>query len=140
MGDECARRCDRCRYWVPFCEQWGGEDFGACRLEVEAAPGARRRERTRERAMSDERDGRTPMRSTDLGALQGLMFEELDNLMSLDMSGDPDAIAAEMRRAEAVSTLAGVAIDNANTVLRVVQQQQVATGEVKRIPRMICAG
>ena len=43
MGDECARRCDRCRYWVPFCEQWGGEDFGACRLEVEAAAGAEAR-------------------------------------------------------------------------------------------------
>ena len=90
--------------------------------------------------MDSNENGRAPTRSTDLGALQGLMFEELDNLMSLDMSGDPDAIAAEMRRAEAVSTLAGVAIDNANTVLRVVQQQQVATGEIKRIPRMICAG
>lgn len=90
--------------------------------------------------MGDGNGGHAPARSIDLGALQGLMFEELDNLMSLDMSGDPDAVAAEMRRAEAVSNLAGVAIDNANTVLRVVQQQQMVTGETKRLPRMICAG
>lgn len=90
--------------------------------------------------MGDEMGGHRPVRSTDLGALQGLMFEELDNLMQLDMTGDPEAIGAEMRRAEAVSTLAGVAIDNANTVLRVVQQQQIASGTDKRLPRMICAG
>lgn len=39
MCDEVARRCDGCRHWVPLCEQWGGEDFGACRLEVERAVG-----------------------------------------------------------------------------------------------------
>lgn len=90
--------------------------------------------------MSEESEGHRPTRSTDLGALQGLMFEELDNLMSLDMTGDPDRIAAEMRRAEAVRAVASTAIDNANTVLRVVQQQQMASGVDKRLPRMICAG
>lgn len=90
--------------------------------------------------MSEESEGHRPTRSTDLGALQGLMFEELDNLMSLDMTGDPDRIAAEMRRAEAVSAIASTAIGNANTVLRVVQQQQIASGVDKRLPRMICAG
>ena len=89
--------------------------------------------------MSEETEGHRPTRSTDLGALQGLMFEELDNLMSLDMTGDPDRISAEMRRAEAVSAIAATAIDNANTVLRVVQQQ-IASGTDKRLPRMICAG
>ena len=90
--------------------------------------------------MSDEERGHRPTRGTDLGALQGLMFEELDNLMQLDLSGDPDVVAAEMRRAEAVSTIASTAIDNANTVLRVVQQQQIASGTDKKLPRMICAG
>lgn len=89
--------------------------------------------------MSEESEGHRPTRSTDLGALQGLMFEELDNLMSLDMTGDPDRIAAEMRRAEAVSAIASTAIGNANTVLRVVQQQ-IASGVDKKLPRMICAG
>lgn len=89
--------------------------------------------------MSEESAGHRPTRSTDLGALQGLMFEELDNLMSLDMTGDPDRISAEMRRAEAVSAIASTAIDNANTVLRVVQQQ-IASGVDRKLPRMICAG
>ena len=43
MCDEVARRCDGCRRWVPLCEQWGGEDFGACRLEVERAVARRSR-------------------------------------------------------------------------------------------------
>ena len=89
--------------------------------------------------MDSNENGRAPTRSTDLGALQGLMFEELDNLMSLDLSGDPDTIDAEMRRAEAVSNIAATAIDNANTVLRVVQQQQMAAGTDRKLPRMICA-
>ena len=42
MCDEVARRCDGCRHWVPLCEQWGGEDFGACRL-VDAWDAARGR-------------------------------------------------------------------------------------------------
>lgn len=90
--------------------------------------------------MSEETGGHRPTRSTDLGALQGLMFEELDNLMQLDMTGDPDVVAAEMRRADAVSTLAGVAIDNANTVLRVVQTKQMIADTDRKLPRMICAG
>lgn len=51
--------------------------------------------------MSEESEGHRPTRSTDLGALQGLMFEELDNLMSLDMTGDPDRIAAPLGAPEA---------------------------------------
>lgn len=97
--------------------------------------------RPKERKMEPKQnEAHRPTRSTDLGALQGLMFEELDNLMSLDLSnGDPDAIEAEMKRAEAVSNIAGVAIDNANTVLRVVQQQSIAMGTDKKLPRMLTA-
>ncbi|BBH49857.1 hypothetical protein Pcatena_04440 [Parolsenella catena] len=90
--------------------------------------------------MDSGNTGHAPTRSTDLGALQGLMFEELDNLMALDLSGDPDVIDAEMRRAEAVSSIASTAIDNANTVLRVVQQQSMAASTDRRLPRMITAG
>lgn len=81
-----------------------------------------------------------PTRSTDLSALQGLIFEELDNLMALDISGDPDRVEMEMSRANAVSNIASVAIDNANTVLRVVQQQATVMGADKKMPRMITAG
>lgn len=88
----------------------------------------------------NEEKAHEPVRSCDLSALQGLMFEELDNLMGLDMAGDPDVIEREMGRAKAVSDIASVAIDNANTVLRVVQQQAMVTGEAKRVPRMLTAG
>lgn len=79
-----------------------------------------------------------PVRSTGLGTLQGLIFEELDNLMALDLS-DADAIQAEMSRAKAVHDMASVAIDNANTVCRVVQMQAESLGAVKEVPRMLGA-
>ena len=79
-----------------------------------------------------------PVRSTGLGALQGLIFEELDNLMALDLD-DADKVAAEMERAKAVSDIAGVAIDNANTVCRVVQMQAESMGAVKSVPKMLNA-
>lgn len=44
MGD--LDGCRYCRDWVPLCESWGGEDFGACWCEVfaEAGPDATGRE------------------------------------------------------------------------------------------------
>ena len=52
---------------------------------------------------------------------------------------DADKVAAEMERAKAVSDIAGVAIDNANTVCRVVQMQAESLGAVKEVPRMLGA-
>lgn len=77
--------------------------------------------------------------TTDLGALQGVIFEELNRLLSLDRA-DPDAMAREVVVAQAVGSLAGVAIDNANTVLRVVQVRDQLSGERRRLPKMISAG
>lgn len=36
-----------------------------------------------------------PMRSIDLSALQGIFFEELDNLMSLDMDASDEEVECE---------------------------------------------
>ena len=42
--------------------------------------------------------GHETVRSTDLSALQGIFFEELDNLMALDINADDEAIVtAELR-------------------------------------------
>ena len=43
--------------------------------------------------------GHETVRSTDLSALQGIFFEELDNLMALDINGDDEVIELEINRA-----------------------------------------
>lgn len=130
---------ERHREWDRRCREKKKRERG---LALERAFDALSRNgyEMKERKM-DTSNEHQPTRSTDLGALQGLMFEELDNLMSLDLTqDDSDTIELEMKRAEAVSNIAGVAIDNANTVLRVVQQQSLAMGTDKKLPRMITAG
>lgn len=44
--------------------------------------------------------GHETVRSTDLSALQGIFFEELDNLMALDINADDEAIEREINRAK----------------------------------------
>lgn len=58
--------------------------------------------------------GHETVRSTDLSALQGIFFEELDNLMALDINGDDEAIEREINRAKAVSDVGARAIENAS--------------------------
>lgn len=77
--------------------------------------------------------------AVDLGNLQDFLFGELNNLMGVDAS-DPDALEREVTRASAVASLAGVAIDNANTVLRVVQVRDALQDRTRKMPRMLGAG
>lgn len=58
----------------------------------------------------------------NLGSLNDILFAEMRQLMSMDMA-DEAAVERELDRAKAVSDLAGVTIDNANTVLKAVQVQ-----------------
>lgn len=81
-----------------------------------------------------------PIRSIDLNALQATLFEEMDNLMSLDLdSMDRERVELEMTRANAVAGIAGVAIQNANTVVRIVSKQADTLGSASKVPRMIQA-
>lgn len=81
-----------------------------------------------------------PIRSIDLNALQATLFEEMDNLMSLDLDAmDRERVELEMNRAQAVSGIAGVAIQNANTVVRIVSKQAETMGMNAKVPRMIQA-
>lgn len=92
------------------------------------------RERTREMA------GHETVRSTDLSALQGIFFEELDNLMSLDINGDDEAIEREINRAKAVSDVGARAIENANTAVDIIRARSEMVGaKLASVPAMLKA-
>lgn len=78
-------------------------------------------------------------KSPNLGSVNRVLFEELGNLLSLDAS-DADLMEAEISRANAVGQLCGVAIDNANTALRVMQVKDGLMDARARVPRMLTAG
>lgn len=70
----------------------------------------------------------------DLSSLQGHLFAELDRL-SGEMT--PDELEAEVRRADAIVSVAKVAVENANTAIKATY---LADGFVKtesRLPRML---
>lgn len=75
-------------------------------------------------------------RSNDLGELQDVLFDEIRRLAGVDRS-KPEALEREVAVAQAVSSLAGTAIENANTALRVVQVGQQLRGTEKAMPRML---
>lgn len=92
----------------------------------------RPRERTREMA------GHETVRSTDLSALQGIFFEELDNLMALDINGDDEAIEREINRAKAVSDVGARAIENANTAVGIIRaRSEMAGAKLASVPAML---
>lgn len=75
----------------------------------------------------------------DLGALQGALFAEIHRLACADRE-KPEAIEREVAVAEAMRGLAETAIENANTVLRVVQVGQQLKGAGRSMPRMLGGG
>lgn len=79
-----------------------------------------------------------PMRSIDLSALQGIFFEELDNLMSLDMDASDEEVEREINRAKAVSDIGGRAIENANTVCGILRARADLGGsKLSAVPKML---
>ena len=74
----------------------------------------------------------------NLGTLNEMMFEEMRNLMSLDM-GNEDAVNLELARAERVQKMASTVIDNANTVLRAVKQKDEMLDATTVMPKMLGA-
>ena len=90
------------------------------------------RERTRQMT------GHETVRSTDLSALQGIFFEELDNLMSLDINADDEAIEREINRAKAVSDVGARAIENANTAVGIIRaRSEMAGAKLASVPAML---
>lgn len=82
--------------------------------------------------------GHETVRSTDLSALQGIFFEELDNLMSLDISGDDEVIEREINRAKAVSDVGARAIENANTAVGIIRaRSEMAGAKLASVPAML---
>lgn len=75
----------------------------------------------------------------NLGSINDVLFTELNNVLKVDMS-DPDAVEREISRAHAVTQLAGMAIDNANTALRVVQVRDGLMDAKAKMPHMLTAG
>lgn len=79
-----------------------------------------------------------PMRSIDLSALQGIFFEELDNLMSLDTDASDEEVEREINRAKAVSNIGGRAIENANTVCGILRARADLGGsKLSAVPKML---
>lgn len=60
--------------------------------------------------MSEEKSGRT------LGDLSEILFDQLDRLNDPGLAGE--ALEAELERSKAVTSVAGQAINNANTMIR----------------------
>lgn len=83
---------------------------------------------------SDESKGAV---QANLGSLNDILFAEMRQLMSMDMA-DEAAVERELDRAKAVSDLAGVTIDNANTVLKAVQVQDSLMNR-RAMPKMLGA-
>lgn len=73
----------------------------------------------------------------NLGSLNDILFAEMRQLMSMDMA-DEAAVERELDRAKAMSDLAGVTIDNANTVLKAVQVQDSLMNR-RAMPKMLGA-
>ena len=73
----------------------------------------------------------------NLGSLNDILFAEMRQLMSMDMA-DEAAVERELERAKAVSDLAGVTIDNANTVIKAVQVQDGLMNR-RAMPKMLGA-
>lgn len=61
--------------------------------------------------------------SPSLGFLQDILFAEMKALQAMNPK-DVEAMGAAVARADAIKGLAGVAISNANTALRVVEMQR----------------
>lgn len=78
-------------------------------------------------------------RSSDLGTLQDVLFDEIRRLANVDRD-KPEAMEREVAVAQAVGQLAETAIANANTVLRVVQVSQQVKGASHSIPMMLGGG
>ena len=74
----------------------------------------------------------------NLGTLNGIIFEQLRSLVSVDMT-DPELVDQEIEKSRAVAQLAGVAIDNANTALKVVRQRDEMMGDSRNLPKMLGA-
>lgn len=109
------------------------EEFEQIKQEV-CEELAKERERTRQMA------GHETVRSTDLSALQGIFFEELDNLMALDINGDDEAIEREINRAKAVSDVGARAIENANTAVGIIRaRSEMAGAKLASVPAMLKA-
>lgn len=107
------------------------EEFEQIKQEVSDEL-AKERERTRQMA------GHETVRSTDLSALQGIFFEELDNLMALDINGDDEAIEREINRAKAVSDVGARAIENANTAVGIIRaRSEMAGAKLASVPAML---
>lgn len=107
------------------------EEFEQIKQEVSDEL-AKERERTRQMA------GHETVRSTDLSALQGIFFEELDNLMALDINGDDEAIEREINRAKAVSDVGARAIENANTAVGIIRaRSEIAGAKLASVPAML---
>lgn len=84
--------------------------------------------------------GHETVRSTDLSALQGIFFEELDNLMALDINGDDEAIEREINRAKAVSDVGARAIENANIAVGIIRaRSEIAGAKLASVPAMLKA-
>ena len=84
--------------------------------------------------------GHETVRSTDLSALQGIFFEELDNLMALDINGDDEAIEREINRAKAVSDVGARAIENANTAVAMAKLNEAIVAAELRPRKCPCCG
>lgn len=79
-----------------------------------------------------------PIRSTDLSALQGIFFEELDNLMALGEHATEEEVQREIDRAKAVSEIGGRAIENANTVCNILRTRADLGGaKLSSVPKML---
>lgn len=109
------------------------EEFEQIKQEVSGEL-AKERERTRQMAEHET------VRSTDLSALQGIFFEELDNLMALDINADDEAIEREINRAKAVSDVGARAIENANTAVGIIRaRSEMAGAKLASVPAMLKA-
>ena len=82
----------------------------------------------------------TPVRSTDLSALQGILFEELDNLAQLDVEANDGRLEREVARAKAISDVSARAIENANTAVNIMRARaDLAGSKLEKFPRMLNA-
>lgn len=81
------------------------------------------------------------MSGIDLGALQEVLFRQLDRL---DACGTPEEIDVEIRRAKAVERVAEKAIDNANTAIRAtelrIRAEDATLGTLAPLPPMLRGG